>query len=89
MGDREDLIRNGMKVGRINPMKYDAFPTGEELYGMIRYNDKGSLCMINHVEGNELEVEFMTNVHGVAPGQSAVFYEGDDVVGGGVILRGN
>lgn len=89
LGDREDLIRNGMKVGRINPMKYDAFPTGEELYGMIRYNDKGSLCMINHVEGNELEVEFMTNVHGVAPGQSAVFYEGDDVVGGGVILRGN
>ena len=30
-------------------------------------------------------VEFYANVRGVAPGQSAVFYEGDDVVGGGII----
>ncbi|MDA9774550.1 hypothetical protein N9B82_06295 [Saprospiraceae bacterium] len=32
-----------------------------------------------------VQVEFMSNVRGVAPGQSAVFYEGDDVVGGGII----
>src|SRR5690606_37084657 len=51
LGDREDLIRNSMKVGRLNPMKYDSFAVGEELYGMIRYNDKGSLCIINEVDG--------------------------------------
>ena len=89
LGDREDLVRNGMKVGRINPMKYDSIPVGEKLYTMIRYNDKGSLSVINSVDHGELNVEFMTNVQGVAPGQSAVFYEGDDVVGGGVILLGN
>jgi tRNA-specific 2-thiouridylase len=33
-------------------------------------------------------VEFLANVKGVAPGQSAVFYEGDDVIGGGIIQRG-
>ncbi len=87
LGDREDLIRNGMQVGRINPMKYDAFPVGKDLYTMIRYNDKGSLSVINDIENEELDVEFRTNVRGVAPGQSAVFYEGDDVVGGGVIIR--
>jgi tRNA-specific 2-thiouridylase len=26
-------------------------------------------------------------VKGIAPGQSAVFYEGDDVIGGGIIQR--
>lgn len=88
LGDRDDLIRNGMKVGRINPMKYADFPIGEELYTMIRYNDKGSLSVINHIRDGILNVDFMTNVQGVAPGQSAVFYEGDDVVGGGVIQKG-
>jgi tRNA-specific 2-thiouridylase len=34
-----------------------------------------------------MEVEFFSNVKGIAPGQSAVFYEGDDVVGGGIINR--
>jgi tRNA-specific 2-thiouridylase len=34
-----------------------------------------------------VQVEFHANVRGIAPGQSAVFYEGDDVVGGGIITR--
>ena len=33
-------------------------------------------------------VDFYGDVFGVAPGQSAVFYEGDDVVGGGIIQSG-
>jgi tRNA-specific 2-thiouridylase len=31
----------------------------------------------------------MGNAKGIAPGQSAVFYEGNDVIGGGIILREN
>jgi tRNA-specific 2-thiouridylase len=32
-------------------------------------------------------VEFFANVSGIAPGQSAVFMEGDDVIGGGIIYK--
>jgi len=35
-----------------------------------------------------VQVEFLANVKGIAPGQSAVFYEGDDVIGGGIIQSG-
>jgi tRNA-uridine 2-sulfurtransferase len=40
----------------------------------------------HNVAGQTLSVEFFANVKGVAPGQSAVFYEGDDVIGGGIIM---
>jgi tRNA-specific 2-thiouridylase len=36
---------------------------------------------------NEVEVRFLEEAKGVAAGQSAVFYEGDDVIGGGIIQR--
>jgi tRNA-specific 2-thiouridylase len=32
-------------------------------------------------------VDFHDAVSGIAPGQAAVFYEGNDVVGGGWILK--
>ena len=41
---------------------------------------------IKEIEISEL-LPLLSNVKGIAPGQSAVFYEGDDVVGGGIINR--
>jgi tRNA-specific 2-thiouridylase len=39
------------------------------------------------MSGDGIEVDFHANVKGIAPGQSAVFYDGDDVLGGGIIRR--
>jgi tRNA-specific 2-thiouridylase len=50
----------------------------------IRYKDKGSLSNI-YSEGNQVRVHFYEPVKSITPGQSAVFYEGDDVIGGGII----
>jgi tRNA-uridine 2-sulfurtransferase len=52
----------------------------------IRYNDGGAVSNIKSGFNGNIDVEFFANVKGVAPGQSAVFYEGDDVVGGGIIM---
>ena len=52
----------------------------------IRYKDKGALSNLYTYE-NGIKVRFYDNVKGIAPGQSAVFYEGDDVVAGGIIQR--
>ncbi len=85
LGDVEDLVRNGMIVRDINMQKYETINDGTELISQIRYNDKGTLSVINNVNADQLAVEFYAPVKGVAPGQSAVFYEGDDVIGGGII----
>lgn len=85
LGREEDLIRNGMSVGKLNLMKYERLPEGGlEAVTKVRYRDGGTYSHITQTEGNVF-VEFHANVKGIAPGQSAVFYEGDDVIGGGII----
>ena len=84
LGNVDDLIRNGMSVGQINMMKYAEVTEGMEATTQVRYNDKGVLASL-HPVGNTVNVDFFANVRGIAPGQSAVFYEGDDVIGGGII----
>ena len=86
LGLEEELIRNSMKVAQVNPMKYAEIPDGMEVVSKIRYRDNGTFSIL-HNNGTEVEVEFLANVKGVAPGQSAVFYENDDIVGGGIIHR--
>ena len=85
LGDVGDLLRNGMTVGKLNWQKYETAPHGLEVTSQIRYNDPGTMSKILPFDNERVSVEFMANVRGVAPGQSAVFYEGDDVIGGGII----
>jgi tRNA-uridine 2-sulfurtransferase len=84
LGEIEDLVRNGMIVRDLNLMKYNQVPDGGEYITQVRYNDRGTLASLHNNE-SKINVEFYAPVKGIAPGQSAVFYEGDDVVGGGII----
>ncbi len=86
LGEEEDLNRSEMQVDKINWMKYDGITEGMEAFTKIRYKDKGTLSTL-HAAGNGVRVHFYEAVKGIAPGQSAVFYEGDDVIGGGIIQR--
>lgn len=86
LGDEEDLNRPEMTVTKINWVKYDGITDGMEASTKIRYKDKGTLSNLYNQE-NGVRVQFYEDAKGVAPGQSAVFYEGDDVIGGGIIMR--
>lgn len=86
LGEEKDLDRNKMLVSGLNWLKYDGITDGMEVITKIRYKDKGALSNL-YTYQNGVEVRFYTNVKGIAPGQSAVFYEGDDVIGGGIIPR--
>lgn len=86
LGDEIDLNRQEMLVGKLNWLKYNGVDDGMEAITKIRYKDKGAMATLyNHEKG--IRVQFYDQVKGIAPGQSAVFYEGDDVIGGGMILR--
>jgi tRNA-specific 2-thiouridylase len=87
LGDEEDLEQNEMTVGKLNLLKYDSITRGMETVTKIRYKDKGTLSNL-YPENGSVKVRFYENAKGIAPGQSAVFYEGDDVIGGGIIQSG-
>jgi len=87
LGEEEDLDRSEMIVNGINWLKYDGVTEGMEAIVKIRYKDKGALANIYPITHNQARVRFYENVKGIAPGQSAVFYENDHVIGGGIIQR--
>ncbi|MBM3413010.1 MAG: tRNA 2-thiouridine(34) synthase MnmA [Bacteroidetes bacterium] len=86
LGNEEDLDKNEMHVSKINWIKYPQLIDGIEATTKIRYKDAGTHSRL-FSQGNAIRVEFYEPAKGVAPGQSAVFYEGDDVLGGGIIQR--
>ncbi|MCE3283535.1 MAG: mnmA, partial [Chitinophagaceae bacterium] len=87
LGDEDDLEQNDMMVGRINWMKYDGITDGMEAVTKIRYKDPGALSNLYSTDSG-IRVRFYEAVKSIAPGQSAVFYEGDEVIGGGIIQQG-
>ena len=86
LGHESDLNRTEMNVTGLNWMKFDGITEGMEAVTKIRYKDKGALSQLFTYE-NGINVRFYDDVKGVAPGQSAVFYDGNDVIGGGIIQR--
>lgn len=88
LGEENDLNQNDMMVNKLNFIKYDSITPGMEAVTKIRYKDSGCLSNLYPEDGG-MKVSFYESVKGIAPGQSAVFYEGDDVIAGGIIQKGS
>ena len=87
LGHEKSLDKDGMMVGKLVMQKYaDLNGMSLETNTKIRYKHDGSPATITQ-EGDKMKVIFHEPVSGIAPGQAAVFYEGDDVVGGGWIMK--
>ena len=85
LGTEAELQQSTARVRNLNLVKYESINEPLEAVTKIRYKDAGTLSSIVQ-EGNELKIDFHHAVSGVAPGQSAVFYEGSDLLGGGFLM---
>jgi tRNA-specific 2-thiouridylase len=65
------------------------FPVGEAVpvTARIRYNHRGAPGRITPIGDGRARLEFEEPVFAPAPGQAAVFYRGDTVLGGGTIQQ--
>ena len=87
LGTFDELSRDGMYVNQLNMSKYESIEGNRmDTVTKVRYNDDGTPAVIEQV-GDTMKVFFGNGVKAIAPGQAAVFYEGDDVIGGGWITK--
>jgi tRNA-specific 2-thiouridylase len=88
LGRDKQLERNGLEIQKINLLKYnDLYGKDVTVSTKIRYKHEGVSSRVTQLSDDKIRIDFDEPVTGVAPGQAAVFYEGDDVIGGGWITK--
>ncbi|MBU0547338.1 MAG: tRNA 2-thiouridine(34) synthase MnmA [Candidatus Omnitrophica bacterium] len=85
VGRREDACKNEFLVKDIHFL-IKPFKKKVEINVKIRYNHNASLAVAYLVQG-KLKVYFKQPQFAITPGQSAVFYQRDTVLGGGIIEK--
>jgi tRNA-specific 2-thiouridylase len=86
VGDAGEASRERFSVEAVSWVSGLAPEGSRRLRVRVRHRHEGASGSVRAVAGGA-EVELEEPVRGVAPGQAAVFYDGDEVVGGGRIAR--
>ena len=87
VGDESALDRDEFLVERCNWIPFDSPPDQLEVTTKIRYNHPGTPATVTSLGHGRAKVKLHTPQRAVTPGQAAVFYQEDLVVGGGWITR--
>jgi tRNA-specific 2-thiouridylase len=85
IGDREDLLRAAMRVSQLNWIAFEEPTEPFEATVQIRYSHRPAVCRVEPMGDGGVSVVFGEPQAGVTPGQAAVFYRDDVVLGGGWI----
>jgi tRNA-specific 2-thiouridylase len=87
VGTADALMHRGLRATNINMIKYASLDEPKRVVAKIRYKDEGAPALARTLDDGTLEVLFDEPRRAITKGQSVVLYEGDDVVGGGVITE--
>ncbi len=85
VGPLEGILRSRVYFDQVHWMAWEGLREGARLMAKIRYNHAGEKGYLER-DGQGLCFVFDRPVKGAAKGQALVFYDGDLVAGGGVIL---
>jgi tRNA-uridine 2-sulfurtransferase len=85
VGGEDELLRGGCEVQRVNWISGDAPVAPFEAAVKIRYKHPPAAAVVEPVGASGVRVRFRDAQRAVTPGQAAVFYSGERVLGGGWI----
>ncbi len=83
--DEDGLFSTDFYIKNVNLMYYKHFEGEKEVLIKVRYKDTGTIGTIQLLGDNRIKAKLFSPKKSVTPGQSAVFYEGDALIGGGII----
>jgi tRNA-uridine 2-sulfurtransferase len=87
VGDDSALDRDEFTVERCNWIPFETPPVKIEAMVKIRYNHPGASATVTPAGQGGAKVKLHEPQRAITPGQAAVFYQDDLVVGGGWIVR--
>jgi len=86
VGNQEELYSRTMRVRRINLISVDEVREPMPVTVKIRHRHEAAPARLESCENDELLVTFDEPQRAITPGQAAVFYDREVVVGGGWIV---
>ena len=88
VGDVEDLVCDEFEIDRTNWIARELTDEDVDATVKIRYSHPGTPATITWLENHRARIRLHEPQRAVTPGQAAVIYDGDVVIGGGWICRG-
>ena len=86
IGPKEELLGRGVVARDVNWL-IDAPSVGSSVEIQVRHRSTPARAEIVRLDGDEIELALDEPVSAIAPGQSLVIYDGERVLGGGLIER--
>ncbi|MGA2251741.1 tRNA 2-thiouridine(34) synthase MnmA [Terracidiphilus sp.] len=86
VGGDADLATHDLRAGKVNWISIPELTAPMRVQIKIRHRHEPAWATLSPAANGEVTAEFDEPQRAVTPGQSAVFYDGDEVVGGGWLL---
>ena len=87
VGGKQDVYATEFITTDLNWVSIDKLTEPLTLKVKIRYLHREAEAVISSIDNDKVDVKFTDPQMAITPGQAAVFYDGDTVVGGGTIER--
>ena len=85
IGENEDLFRTDLIARDVNLISVESIPSPMRVEAKIRYNAQAAPATAEQTADGKLRLVFDQPQRAITSGQSVVLYNGDTVVGGGII----
>jgi tRNA-specific 2-thiouridylase len=85
VGEEREVYGETFIVEALNWIPFQRVDSPLSAQVKIRYNHPGSEAVLSPIGGDRVEVKFKSPQKAITPGQAAVFYQGETVLGGGWI----
>jgi len=85
VGNNDDLYKKELKASHINWIAMDKLTEPLSVKAKIRYKSKETRAVCRPLDSGKIQIEFEKPQRAITPGQSVVFYNGDFILGGGII----
>ena len=86
IGTNADIFTTEVFCKDVNYMSVSDITEPVRALAKIRYNHKGDYCTVEKLSDGRLKCTFEKPVRAATPGQALLLYDGEYVMGGGVIL---